>query len=185
MKIRKGTWETNSSSTHSIAISKEKVDIPKGKTIRFNIGEYGWENAVRSFPDYLYTCLLECEDDAGLEKLKSILDKWGVKYVFQKPKYLYWTSQVNGEQHRYLDYGHIDHCGEAHDIMCIILNHEDLLARALFGDSAVYTGNDNQDYDDARDCWCAIDTIWSEKEKKFIPNPDYDIEHYDYFFKGN
>ena len=62
MKIRKGTFETNSSSTHSIAISKNKINIPTGSYINFRIGEYGWEENEYNFPSYMYTSLLYNND---------------------------------------------------------------------------------------------------------------------------
>lgn len=181
IKIRKGTFETNSSSTHSIAISKNKVEIPVGLCIHFNIGEYGWEKGKYNFADYMYTSLL-CNNDAeGFQKLKSILDKWGIRYKFQSPKWSYWGEY---ERNRYLDNGYIDHSYETYDIMREILDDEDLLARALFGDSAVYTGNDNSSETDSM-CYCSDEYIWDYRDDKEIKNPNHDSEHYDYFFKGN
>lgn len=178
MKIRKGTFETNSSSTHSIAISKEKVNIPKGRTIRFDIGEYGWEENEYSFPSYMYTALL-CENDTeSIEKLKSILDSWGVKYKFANPEWKHYGD------YKYLDNGSIDHGGEAYGIMLQILNDEDLLARALFGDSAVYTGNDNSSERDGM-CYCALEFIWDFNKRMEVLNPNHIHDKYDYFFKGN
>ena len=179
MKIRKGTFETNSSSTHSIAISKDKVNIPVGHSINFHIREYGWEESEYSFPDYMYTSLLCNNDKEGLRKLKSILDKWNVKYNFEKPKWEYYDG------YRYLRDGSIDHNGETFSIMREILNDEDLLARALFGDTTVYTGNDNSSENDSM-CWCADEYVydWDDNGKKKL-NPNHDSEHYDYFFKGN
>ena len=181
MKIRKGTFETNSSSTHSIAISKNKVNIPVGTCMNFYIGEYGWEENEYDFPSYMYTALLYNDDVEGLEKLKSILDKWGVKYYFQTPKWCYWGEK---KESRYLDNGYIDHGNETFDIMKQILEDEDLLARALFGDSTVYTGNDNSSENDSM-CYCADEYVydWDSEEEKL--NPNHDSEHYDYFFKGN
>lgn len=178
MKIRKGTFETNSSSTHSIAISKNKVNIPVGSSINFHIGEYGWEEDEYSFPDYMYTSLLYNDDEEGLQKLKSILDKWNVKYNFEEPKWEYYDGN------RYLKNGYIDHSGETFSIMREILNDEDLLARALFGDSTVYTGNDNTDCDNPV-YYCAIEKTFNWETDKYIDNPNHDSEHYDYFFKGN
>lgn len=178
MKIRKGTFETNSSSTHSIAISKNKVNIPIGCSINFHIGEYGWEESEYNFPDYMYTSLLCNNDEEGFQKLKSILDKWNVKYNFEKPKWEYYN------EYRCLQNGYIDHSGETFPIMREILNDEDLLARALFGDATVYTGNDNIDYDDPT-CYCAKEKTWDFETDKYIDNPNHDSEHYDYFFKGN
>lgn len=179
MKIRKGTFETNSSSTHSIAISKDKVHIPVGRYINFHIGEYGWEEDDYSFPSYMYTSLLCNDDEEGFQKLKSILDKWKVKYNFEKPKWEYYNG------YRYLQNGYIDHSGETFSIMREILNDEDLLARALFGDTTVYTGNDNSSENDSM-CWCADEYYydWDDNDKRKL-NPNHDSEHYDYFFKGN
>lgn len=178
MKIRKGTFETNSSSTHSIAISKEKVNIPKGTTIRFDIGEYGWAEGEYGFPSYMYTALL-CENDTeSIEKLKSILDSWGVKYKFANPKWEHYGD------YKYLDNGYIDHEGEAYSIMIEILNDEDLLARALFGDSTVYTGNDNSSEEDSM-CYCAEAYMWDFDKHIEVPNPNHIPDKYDYFFKGN
>lgn len=182
MKIRKGTFETNSSSTHSIAISKEKVNIPKGITIRFDIGEYGWEENEYSFPSYMYTALLCNNDEESIEKLKSILDSWGVNYKFAMPRWNY--SSYGNKDYKYLDNGYIDHEYEAYDIMLQILNDEDLLARALFGDATVYTGNDNSSESNAM-CWCAEERIWDSDDCKTIPNPYHQPDKYDYFFKGN
>lgn len=179
MKIRKGTFETNSSSTHSIAISKDKVNIPVGCSINFYIGEYGWEESEYSFPDYMYTSLLYNNDEEGLQKLKSILDKWNVKYDFEEPKWDYYAGN------RYLDNGYIDHGGETFSIMREILDDEDLLARALFGDSTVYTGNDNDEYYENPMCYCADEKIWDSATQEYINNLNHDSGHYDYFFKGN
>lgn len=172
IKIRKGTFETNSSSTHSIVISKNKIDVDalKGRSIEFNIGEYGWEFDKRNFPDYLYTAIAEIDDKQLLDKLKSILDKWGVKYKFGKAKYR------KCQNYRYLDNGYIDHSCEVYDIVYSFLNDEDLLARALFGDSCVYTGNDNYDDDNAM-CYVADDFYRKHPARK--------DDNYDYFFKGN
>ena len=178
MKIRKGTFETNSSSTHSIAISKNKVNIPVGCSIDFDIGEYGWEESEYSFPDYMYTSLLCNDDEEGLQKLKSILDKWEIKYDFEEPEWEYYNG------HRYLQNGYLDHCNATFPIMREILNDEDLLARALFGDSTVYTGNDNESETNSM-CYCADEYIWDYDDDKEINNPNHDSEHYDYFFKGN
>lgn len=185
MKIRKGTFETNSSSTHSIAISKDKVNpynLPVGYSIYFRIGEYGWEEDEYSFPDYMYTALLCADDQKSITKLKSILNKWGIGYKFQKPEWRYY--HYDNQSYRYLDNGGIDHSGEAYSIMIEILNDEDLLARALFGDSCVYTGNDN-DSEGYNMCWCAEETIWDHDKHDEVKNPNHNPEKYDYFFKGN
>ena len=109
----------------------------------------------------MYTSLLYNNDEEGLQKLKSILDKWKVKYNFEKPKWDYYAGN------RYLDNGYIDHGGETFSIMREILNDEDLLTRALFGDSTVYTGNDNSSEADSM-CYCTYEYTWDDEK---INNP--------------
>lgn len=176
-QIRKGVFETNSSSTHSICISKKPVKT--GSYVYFGIGEYGWENGCVDIADYLYTAILEMDDSKELlDKLKKILDNHSIEYEFEKPIY---------SNSGYLEYGYIDHSYETREFIDAVLSDEDMLMRCLFGDSAVYTGNDNQD-DDPSGCNIADEYIWTENEDgEYVErkNPYYDPEHYDYFRKGN
>ena len=178
-QIRRNVFETNSSSTHSICISKTPVTV--GKYIYFGIGEYGWESGCADIHDYLYTAILEQHDaDELLERLKDILNSYSIEYEFEEPKY---NTSSNGE-YKWLDNGYIDHSGETREFIDAVFSDEDMLMRCLFGDSCVYTGNDNG-CDDDHMCYSAYTTIWSEDEYKNIPNPNHDSEKYDYFFKGN
>lgn len=175
-QIRRGVFETNSSSVHSISISKEPATI--GKSIYFGIGEFGWEDGVASPAAYLYTAIL-CQDDYEdyLDKLKEFLDKNHIQYGFEKPKW----CEYNGVM--YLDEGHIDHGDELREFLDAVLNDDDMLTRYLFGDSHVYTGNDNQD-DRPDGCDIAYSYYLNEDGEQ-VPNPYHDEEHYDYFVKEN
>ena len=131
-QIRNGVFETNSSSTHSICISKEPVTYHTYPLI-FHVGEYGWENAcVYDTASYLYTAILDGNEYndamAKLEALKDILDAYGIEYEFDEP---IWHSYGNGDQ--YLAEGYVDHACEAHDFVEAVLNDEDMLMRYLFG----------------------------------------------------
>lgn len=176
MQIRSSVFETNSSSTHSIAISKRPVVI--GKYINFGIGEFGWENGTADTADYLYTAILEQNNSSELlNKLKDILDKYSIEYKFEEPSY---------SDYEYLDYGYIDHGYELGEFLNAVLNNEDLLMRYLFGDSTVYTGNDNQDSDPSG-CDIADEYYWTEENGKYVEklNPYHDSVNYEYFYKGN
>lgn len=180
-QIRSSVFETNSSSTHSIAISKMPIII--GENICFNIGEFGWENDTADTADYLYTAILEQDNSSELlNKLKEILDKHSIKYEFEEPIYEKFTYSDD----EYLVYGYIDHSCELADFIDTILNDEDLLMRYLFGDSTVYTGNDNQDCR-PDGCDIAEEYYWTEENGNYIkkPNPYHDSNNYDYFYKGN
>ena len=181
-QIRSSVFETNSSSTHSIAISKAPVVI--GKYIYFGIGEFGWENGTADTADYLYTAILEQDNSSELlDKLKEILDKHLIEYKFAEPRY---EKSAYGE-YEYLAYGYIDHGYELGDFIDAVLNDEDLLMRYLFGYSTVYTGNDNQDSDPSG-CDIADEYIWEEDENGnyvHVLNPYHDSVNYEYFYKGN
>ena len=174
-QIRRNVFETNSSSTHSICISKKPVTAD-GQFIHFYIGEYGWENDCVDTANYLYTAILCMEDSEDLlEKLKDILNYHNINYEFEEPEYY---------EEGWLKHGYIDHSYDTREFIDAVLNNEDMLMRCLFGDSYVYTGNDNSsDYDNM--CYAAYDTIWDDDYKNRIPNPNHDETKYDYFFKGN
>lgn len=173
LQIRNGVFETNSSSTHSICISKAPVKVPVGETIHFHLSKFGWENAcVSDTATYLYTSILSY-DQAYLVTLKAMLDELGVDYQFENPRDVEWW--------------YVDHSEELGAFLVAVLNDKDMLARYLFGDSCIYTGNDNQDYqpdgcDIGKPTYWAYDNddCWTKE-----PNPYHDPEHYDYFVKGN
>lgn len=181
-QIRNSVFETNSSSTHSIAIPKKSVAI--GKSISFYIGEYGWENDCVDSASYLYTAILYTYDIADAEdkinNLKRILDNHNISYQFEEPSY------KTGSYGTYLNYGYVDHGYELRDFIDTVLNDEDLLMRYLFG-GLVYTGNDNQD-DRPDGCNIAEEYVYVEDDNgDYVEqlNPYHDKENYDYFYKGN
>ena len=168
--VRHGVFETNSSSTHSIAIPKKAVTgFPK--SIDFYQGEFGWEFERHSLPTYLYTAICNSSNrEEYVEKLKSVLDKHNIEYTFDDS----------------YD-GYIDHDGELMDFLEAVFSDEDLLLRCLFGDSVVYTGNDNSGYaeDDADGCMIAREEYYDSGKNEYVENPYHDETNYDYFFKGN
>ena len=177
-QIRRNVFETNSSSTHSICISKKPVTI--GKHLYFGIGEYDWSHDCVDIVDYLYTAILEQDDSVELlEKLKSILDTYSISYEFKEPEYSY----SDDGKWRCLENGHIDHYDETREFIEAVLADEDLLMRCLFGNSCVYTGNDN-DAEPYSMCYAAEPTVWDDNYKS-VPNSNHDAANYDYFFKGN
>ena len=179
-QIRSSVFETNSSSTHSIAISKKPVVI--SKSIHFGIGEFGWENGCADTADYLYTAILvQDEYNELLDKLKEILDKYSIEYSFEEPE---WHKSSYNDSDIWLEYGYVDHSYELREFIFTILDDENLLMRYLFGDSYVYTGNDNQD-DRPSGCNIACEEYYDYGSDKMVKNPYHDSENYDYFYKGN
>lgn len=193
-QIRRGTFETNSSSVHSICIANDdNFELPE--SIHFELSEYGWETGQHPLKDYLYTALVELgfdyksgstkKIDDAIEKIKSILEGKGIKCTFEDLKFYTdkWGTWIKNE------YG-IDHSWGTQDFINAVLENEDLLLKALFNqNSAVYTGNDNCDREDYPMCWVAEDYFYkyNEAEESWVevPNPIHDEENYVYFFKGN
>ena len=156
VQIRRGVFETNSSSTHAINIYKgSNYVIPEHIVVR--PGEFGWENDYYDDPvsklSYLYTwCLSRCSSwdkneitgqyeshyDYKLQKdyqhrIKSNLEALGVKDV-----------EFIGDT----DDGYIDHSSKLNedDLENILQNwFEDFIFN---GQSCVITGNDNDEDND-------------------------------------
>lgn len=146
-QIRRSCFETNSSSTHAICITKDGYD--KEDFIRFDIGEFGWEtdtyNDMYSKASYLITAIFSGGIDYAdekLQELKNILDDNNIEYSIPTPEIKSW--EYNGETKYYYEIdGYIDHSGETKEFVEAVLSDSDRLMRYLFGDSMIITGNDN------------------------------------------
>lgn len=191
-QIRRGVFETNSSSTHSIAIPKQ---CTKTNYMSFNIGEFGWGWDEVDPADYLYTAiyeLSETEDEAKekIERLESILKENGVDYKLGKVKAHTWHSEYSDRDFYSLDDGYIDHAGELKELVDELLNDGDKLIRFISG-GLVFTGNDNSDTEQRcfinRDEEFLEDYDWNTKTTEQIKNPYYMSNHEDYewYWKGN
>lgn len=148
-QIRRSCFETNSSSTHAICITKN--DYKKRDYIEFAFGDFGWEfdiySDMHSRASYLITAIFNSDMDYAdekLQQLKDILDSNNIEYTIPEPKVDSWT--YGGETIYYYDIdGYIDHAGETREFVETVLSDSDKLFRYLFGDSMVITGNDNSD----------------------------------------
>ena len=165
--IRKSVFETNSSSTHSICISK-KMPEKLPKKITFEAGKYGWEiDEVFDTASYLYTALANesTQLETDLAHIASVLEKHGIEYYF------------NPVQMRFDPYSKklevsdvwIDHSNQLSDFLRDIMSDDDRLLRFLCApDSKILTGNDNVDDTDV--------TIFRD-----VPKEDT----HEIYFKGN
>lgn len=157
-QIRRGAFETNSSSTHAINIYKgSKYEIPESIVIR--PGEFGWECETFSDPEsklsYLYTWILsKCksydyndvtekyEDHYDYKKLKDYQYRIKSKLLDAGVKEVEFVK-CNG----WFEDGYIDHSEDLfNDDLEAIL--EDYFEDFIFNDSSyIETGNDNDDED--------------------------------------
>ena len=158
--IRRNTFETNSSSTHSITIPKKIDEIYKTKRplIRFNIGEFGWEWSKYELKDYIWTAICSNFEDnieEYKEKIKHILSPYYEEIEFEEP-----IIEISKDgKYKWLESGCIDHGYELTDFLKDIFDNENLFINAILK-GYVMTGNDNEeqpkwfDYiDDKDDCY--------------------------------
>ena len=181
-QIRKNVFETNSSSCHSLVISKDNYGpehIPA--YLNFNADkDYGWERSCYSSTEdkasYLYTAMLDCDMGAQAKEFKRKLEE-DFKIKIFVPDYKRETSKS------------VDHAGELIPFINEILEDDDKLKRFLFDPrSCIYTGNDNScDPDD--NCYVAdVDEkgeYYDWHVEKNVKHPLWDGERYEYYFKGN
>ena len=191
-QIRRNVFETNSSSTHSIAIPKKCV---APNNVIFYIGEFGWEWEEVNAADYLYTAIYnmagtESEAKEKIEKIKSVLEEHGIDCHFGRVDSHVWHDDYDNKDYFCLDNGYIDHCYELKDFVDELLNDEDKLIRFLSG-GLVFTGNDNSNTEER----CFINRYkkylekhnWRTHTTTQIENPYYMSNHEDYewYYKGN
>ena len=146
-QIRLNVFETNSSSTHSIAITKNNNIIDYLDTINFKFGEFGWENDTLSSVDekasYLYTAIINYASypDDYLKYLENTLNEFNINSVFEeKSESSYW------------DNGYIDHGNELFEFLNDLKNDKTKLINFLLSPlSYIITGNDNSDTYDEED----------------------------------
>lgn len=171
-KIRRGIFETNSSSTHSICIARSiEPEIPE--SMQFEFGEFGWEydrlDSTYAKASYLYTGLIANDRDDDFIAILNVLSAKGVKYIsVEEPIFemrYYIDAEGNEKEYRGgKNTGYVDHSDELKEFLDAICTDEQKLLRFLFSDlSFIITGNDNND---------------SDVEIKV----DYD---YDEYYKGN
>ena len=158
-QIRKGVFETNSSSTHAICIATEDVlNIPK--KIYFGFDDFGWECRVRKTTqdkaNYLYTAIGFVSKD--VEELKNYITfifntliKNGVEDINMESYDLFvstWKNKLTIGITVDWDKGYIDHGIEAEEFVKAVCSDENKLLNYLFSDkSYIETGNDNDDKD--------------------------------------
>ena len=148
--IRRGVFETNSSSTHTICINKDFKWPLRENSIKFGTGEFGWEFEeyydICSKAEYLHEAIISASnDEKEYEELKAeftkLLNDIGIEQVN-------W-AEIEWDEYGYPDWdshGYIDHGNELYEMIQAMLKDPNLFYGFLFNDnSCVCTGNDNSD----------------------------------------
>lgn len=148
--IRYGTFETNSSSTHSMIIPVEKPAGQLPPFIGFRLGEFGWGFEEVNRFDYLYTALMlrtDKESHDRFVRLKKVCLANGVKDVkFQEARYSRWDDYDEDDGRESASFWpegfYIDHYEEIDDFLNTVFESDEILLNYLMG-GRVGTGNDN------------------------------------------
>jgi len=189
-QIRSSVFETNSSSTHSIAIPRSYEPT---NNVSFYIGEFGWGFEEVDAADYLYTAIYELSETESeakekIKRLKDILNERGISYHFGRVESHIWHSEYEDKDYFSLDNGYIDHGYELRDFVEELLNNGDKLVRFISG-GLVFTGNDNSDSNGfisrneefIEDYDWHTNTITRDKNQYYMSNH----EDYEWYYKGN
>lgn len=190
-KIRDNTFETNSSSTHVIAVSKEKVEIPTQPTIvKLNEVEWGYEFgwSVEDISDIenkvAYLLLGYIGYDHEEDEVYSAYKQF--KHVMKEINVIVKITTDEQDENneidvkerlkKFRDNSYIDHVDEIpRDLYTM-----DRLARLIYGEkSYIMTGNDNEDGYTYRGL--NSDADWNEREQF---REDHENE-YEFILKGN
>lgn len=100
--IRSNCFETNSSSTHSVTISKEKSIVKDFGGLEIYCGEFGWEwkkyNDFKTKASYIWTLISvhNCQTAVG-EHLRELSEEYNFKLVAPKDKE--WFYVDHGWEH--------------------------------------------------------------------------------------
>ena len=146
-QVRRGVFETNSSSTHSICITDSDALAPLPFSVKFTCGEFGWEwetlRDIHEKASYLYSSMLALYTNeelmAAKEKIARYLAEADITCEFEEP--------VKNQEYGYYENASVDHAGmdEHRQFVDDTINDKGQLFRYLFNDeSFVLTGNDNE-----------------------------------------
>ena len=185
--VRYNTFETNSSSTHSLAVPKKVEHIPSD--IRFHFGEFGWRREDDIDPaDYLYTGIVTGSQEIRekyLPKLKEVMERNNIKAKYADYELSNYKCDGKTEYYVSSDYGYIDHGYELEYFLEWLFEDDDRVLRFI-SDGLVFTGNDNDDESyffinrNKKDLY-----DWELDRNRSNPYYMEYCDDYDWFYKGN
>ena len=187
ISVRYNTFETNSSSTHSLAVPKKVGHIPSD--VIFHFGDFGWGREDDIDPaDYLYTGIVTNRQeirDKYLPKLKDIMERNNIKAKYADYELSSYKLDDKTEYYVSSDYGYVDHDYELGYFLEWLFEDDDRVLRFI-SDGLVFTGNDNDDessYFINRNKKVLYD--WTTSKNRTNPYYMENCDDYDWFYKGN
>lgn len=185
--VRYNTFETNSSSTHSLAVPKKVEYIPSD--VRFHFGDFGWHLEDDIDPaDYLYTGIVTNSQEIRekyLPKLKEVMERNNIKAKYANYELSSYKRYGKTEYYVSSDYGYVDHGCELEYFLEWLFEDDDRVLRFI-SDGLVFTGNDNNDESSFfinRNKKALYD--WETSKNRTNPYYMENCDDYDWFYKGN
>ena len=187
ISIRYNTFETNSSSTHSLAVPKKVEHIPSD--VGFHFGDFGWQLEDDIDPaDYLYTAIVTGSSEIRnkyLPKLKELMKRNNIKAKYADYELSSYKCGDSIEYYVDSNYGYIDHGDDLVSFLEWLFEDDDRVLRFI-SDGLVFTGNDNNNES----------SFFINRNEKVLrdweigkdrTNPYYmkNCDDYDWFYKGN
>ncbi len=187
ISIRYNTFETNSSSTHSLAVPKKVEYIPSD--IRFHFGDFGWKLEDDIDPaNYLYTGIVTGSQEIRekyLPKLKEVMKRNNIKAKYDDYELSNYKCDGKTEYYVSSDYGYVDHGEDLVQFLEWLFDDDDRVLRFI-SDGLVFTGNDNNDESSFfinRNKKVLYD--WTTSKNRTNPYYMKNCDDYDWFYKGN
>lgn len=157
--IRQNTFETNSSSTHSLTINtvgyndiKDTVQLTVDGDLVLPRMCFGWEHAkyndIVTKATYLGVYFnshirYNQPETKGTAEMKQWLDDILIEFTGCKKVIHSYLTIESGGNICICDDVHIDHCGEAKNLSEVIMNKENMKNFLTCNDSWLFTSNDN------------------------------------------
>lgn len=186
--VRYNTFETNSSSTHSLAVPKKVGHIPSD--VRFHFGDFGWQLEDCIDPaDYLYTGIVTNNQEIRekyLPKLKEVMERNNIKAKYADYELSDYKCEDKTVYYVDSNYGYIDHGDDLASFLEWLFEDDDRVLRFISG-GLVFTGNDNNNNESSFFINRNEKVLHDWEIGKDRTNPYYmkNCDDYDWFYKGN
>ena len=159
IQIRNSVFETNSSSIHTIAITKYNGSSKNNITLEAQTGNFGWEHKLYMLPkdklSYLWTAIYCLADNVGyyenefkkdIVKHAQVIKEWEEIIFNAFSNYNINIEFIYSEPFALFGYG-IDHSNELIPMLNDFKENPELIVDFVLGNySNVETYNDNSEY---------------------------------------
>lgn len=197
IQIRKGVFETNSSSTHTIALDTSDIDAMSiVKEVHFGLESFGWDFSLdNSTANYLWTAIMNILSyhdqmiivgdrklrlDDIISLIKGAFSKYGIKASFDvvigASIYMSRDRDINGVSYEYPEIRFnmsftggegIDHGDDLYDFVVFMLQDPDNIVKFVLNKNSVVITG-NDNSNTPEDIQETIDELTKDKKTKIF-----------------